>query len=85
MLYSLQRRYRVFFWIWYFSKNLIRGVIEDGLLPSIAAFLVVGRIVEHLFNVGFAYDGTPTKLQRPNDTGSHVSVDGGTTGKYLKG
>ena len=62
-----------------FLQYLIRGVIEDGLFPSIAAFLVVGCIVEHFFNVGFAYNGAPAKLQRPNDTSSHVSVYGGAT------
>ena len=45
-----------------FLQYLIRGVIECSLLPSIAALLVAGCVVEHLFNVRLADNSTPTKL-----------------------
>ena len=45
-----------------FLQDLIRGVIECSLFPSIITFLVIRSIVEHLFNVRLADDGTPTKL-----------------------
>ena len=43
-------------------QYLIRGVIECSLLPSIITFLVIRSIIEHLFNVRLADNGTPTKL-----------------------
>ena len=43
-------------------QYFIRGVIECSLLPPVITFLVIRSVVEHLFNVRLADDGTPTKL-----------------------